>query len=164
MDNFKQSWEIKRNWQLFFPFLGLILLGYSAYRLANVIVGHINLFLVIILGVVLFSLLLRLILFLFKKLEKKWILQYRWEMIRVFIVFAITGTSSMFIGKPIMALIGITRDNLNAGAYWFLYILVGIIFYQMLLLFNGWLFGQFDFFWQFEKKMFGRFAPRKAKS
>ncbi|WP_417370615.1 DUF6787 family protein [Gelidibacter japonicus] len=161
MDNFKKNWQIQHNWQLLFPVLGIFILGYCSYRLADVIVGNINLFLVIIASVVLFSLLLRLTLFLFKKLEKKWILKYRWEMIRVFIVFSITGSSSVFIGKPIMALIGITKDNLNTTVYWILYIIVGLIFYQIMLIFFGWLFGQFKFFWEFEKKMFSRFGFKK---
>lgn len=161
MENFKKNWEIEHNWQLLFPVLGILILGYCSYRLADVIVGHINLFLVLIVAVVLFSLLLRITLFAFKKLENKWILEHRWEMIRVFIVFSITGSSSVFIGKPIMALIGITKDNLNTFVYWTLYIIVGLIFYQIMLVFFGWLFGQFKFFWEFEKKMLSRFGFKR---
>ena len=161
MDNFKQNWQIQHNWQLLFPVLGVLFLGYSSYRLADAITGNINLFLVIIASVVIFSLLLKLILFLFKKLERKWILEYRWEMIRVFIVFSVTGSSSVFVGKPIIALIGITKENLNAAVYWMLYIFVGLVFYQILLVFFGWLFGQFKFFWEFEKKMLTRFGLKK---
>uniref|UniRef100_UPI00325FA988 DUF6787 family protein n=1 Tax=Gelidibacter japonicus TaxID=1962232 RepID=UPI00325FA988 len=60
-----------------------------------------------------------------------------------------------------MALIGITKDNLNTIVYWVLYIIVGLIFYQIMLIFFGWLFGQFKFFWEFEKKMFSRFGFKK---
>lgn len=161
MDNFKQNWQIQHNWQLLFPVLGILILGYCSYKLADVIVGSINLFLVIIASVVIFSLLLKLTLFLFKKLERKWILEHRWEMIRVFIVFSITGSASVFIGKPVMAFIGITKDNLNTTVYWILYVLVGIIFYQIMLVFFGWLFGQFKFFWEFEKKMLSRIGFKK---
>lgn len=161
MENFKKNWQIRHNWQLLFPALGILMLGYSSYRLANVIFGTINLFLVLIATVVIFSLLLKLILFLFKKLERKWIVEYRWEMIRVFIVFSITGSCSVFVGKPIIALIGITKDNLNIVVYWILYIVVGLLFYQILLVFFGWLFGQFKFFWAFEKKMLRRFGLKK---
>lgn len=161
MDNFKQNWQIQHNWQLLFPLLGILILGYCSYRLADVIVGSINLFLVLILSIVIFFLLLRLTLFLFKKLEKKWMVEYKWEMIRVFIVFAITGSSSVFIGKPIIALIGITKENLNNTVYWILYIFVGLVFYQILLVCFGWLFGQFKFFWEFEKKMLSRFGLKR---
>ncbi|MBJ7879857.1 DUF6787 family protein [Gelidibacter salicanalis] len=161
MENFKKNWQIQHNWQLLFPVLGMLMLGYSSFRLVDVIVGGINLFLVIILSMVLFFILLKLTLFLFKKLERKWSVEYRWEMIRVFIVFAITGSSSVFIGKPIIALIGITKENFNTVFYWILYILVGLIFYQILLVAYGWLFGQFNFFWEFEKKMLRRFGLEK---
>lgn len=161
MKDFKKNWQILHNWQLLFPFLGILILGYSSYRLADVIVGRINLFLVLILSIVLFFTLLKLTLFLFRKLERKWAVEYRWEMIRVFIVFAITGSSSVFIGKPIIAFIGITKDNFNTVFYWILYILVGVFFYQILLVSYGWLFGQFKFFWEFEKKMLKRFGLEK---
>ncbi|OBX23792.1 hypothetical protein LX77_00045 [Gelidibacter algens] len=161
MENFKKNWQIQNNWQLLFPVLGILILGYSSYKLADVAVGNINLFLVIILSIVLFFLFLKLTLFLFKKLERKWAVEYRWEMIRVFIVFAITGSSSVFVGKPIIALIGITKDNFNTVFYWILYLLVGLIFYQILLVSYGWLFGQFKFFWEFEKKMFRRLGLEK---
>lgn len=158
MEDFKKNWQIQHNWQLIFPVLGVLILGYSSYRLADVVVGGINLFMVIILTIVLFFGFLKLTLFLFDKLERKWSVDYRWEMIRVFIVFAITGSSSVFIGRPVIALIGITKDNLNIVLYWILYIIVGIIFYQILLVAYGWLFGQFKFFWEFEKKMLRRFG------
>jgi MFS family permease len=161
MENFKKNWQIQNNWQLLFPVLGILILGYSSYKLADVAVGNINLFLVIILSIVLFFLFLKLTLFLFKKLERKWAVEYRWEMIRVFIVFAITGSSSVFVGKPIIALIGITKDNFNTVFYWILYLLVGLIFYQILLVSYGWLFGQFKFFWEFEKKMLRRLGLEK---
>lgn len=161
MENFKKNWQIQHNWQLLFPVLGMLMLGYSSFRLADVIMGGINLFVVITLSIVVFVILLKLTLFLFKKLERKWSVEYRWEMIRVFIVFAITGSSSVFIGKPIIALIGITKENFNTVFYWILYILVGVVFYQILLVAYGWLFGQFNFFWEFEKKMLRRFGLEK---
>lgn len=163
MKNFKDNWQIHQNWQLIFPVLGILMLGYSSYKLAALLVGNINLFLVIIVAIVLFSILLKLFLFLFKKMERKWVLDYRWEMIRVFIVFAITGSSSVFIGKPFIALIGITKENLPIFIYWFLYVFVGLVFYQILLVFYGWIFGQFKFFWEFEKKMLSRFGFRQFK-
>ena len=105
--------------------------------------------------------LLQFFLFLFKKLETKWMVEYRWEMIRIFIVFAITGSSSVFIGRPIIKLLGITKENLNIIVYWFLYVIIGLIFYQLLLVFFGWAFGQFKFFWEFEKKMLRRMGFKK---
>lgn len=158
MEKFKKRWEITENWQLLFPFLGVLGLGYSSYKLGFLFQRTIGLIASVIISIVVFFVLLKFILFLFKKLEKKWILDQKWEMIRVFIVFAITGSSSMFVGRPIIAAIGITKENLNPILYWVLFIIIGLIFYQILLVTFGWLFGQFQFFWNFEKKMLRRFG------
>ena len=39
MKKFKQQWEIHQDWQLLFPVLGLLALGYSSYKIANAFVG-----------------------------------------------------------------------------------------------------------------------------
>lgn len=161
MNTFKDKWEITQNWQLLFPFIGLIGLGYSAYKLAYLITKSFPTVVTIIFSVIVFFILLKVTLWIFKKLETKWVVTYRWEMIRIFIVFAITGTSSMFIGRPIMKLLGITKENLNPLFYWILFIIIGLIFYQILLVFFGWLFGQFQFFWEFEKKMLKRMGFKR---
>lgn len=158
MENFKKRWEITENWQLLFPVLGILALSYSCVKLGFLFKDTLGLIGAIILSVILFFALLKIILFLFKKLENKWILDNKWEMIRVFIVFAITGSSSMFIGRPLIAAIGITKENLNPMLYWVLFIIIALIFYQILLVTFGWLFGQFQFFWEFEKKMLKRFG------
>ena len=158
MEKFKKHWEIQHNWQLLFPFFGLVILGYSAFKISNGFLDNYGLTLTIVGALFVFFFLLKTTLFIFKKLEKKWILDYKWEMIRVFMVFAFTGTSSLVIGRPIIKLIGITKENLNPILYWFLFIIIGLIFYQILLVTFGWLFGQFKFFWEFEKKMLRRFG------
>ncbi|SDH55893.1 DUF6787 family protein [Winogradskyella thalassocola] len=161
MEKFKKHWEIQHNWQLLFPFFGLVILGYSAFKISNAFLDNYGLTLTIVAALFVFFFLLKLTLFIFKKLEKKWILDYKWEMIRVFMVFAFTGTSSLFIGRPIIKLIGITKENLNPILYWFLFIIIGLVFYQILLVTFGWLFGQFKFFWEFEKKMLSRFGLKR---
>ncbi len=158
MNNFKSRWEIQKNWQLIYPIIGCIGLIYSGYKISYAFTKTLNPFLTLALGVLIAFFLLRFTLFIFKKLESKWSVKYKWEMIRIFIVFAITGSSSMLVGRPIIKLLGITKDNLNPFIYWFLFIFIGIIFYQILLVAYGWLFGQFNFFWEFEKKMLRRFG------
>ena len=161
MEKFKKTWEIQKNWQLIFPLLGLLGLVYSSFKLANTLLKENKLLFVLTTTAILFFILLKFILFLFKKLENKWLVDYKWEMIRIFIVFAITGTSSLFVGRPIIKLLGITKENLNIFVYWVLYIIIGLIFYQILLVCIGWLFGQFKFFWEFEKKMLRRFGLKR---
>ena len=153
--NFNKHWEITSNWQLLFPFMGLVGLFYSANKFV-ILLGIKLLFFKITTTIIISYILLRATLFLFKKLEKKWKLSYRWEMIRVFMVFALTGSSSALIGRPILKIIGITKDNFQPLVYWILYLLIGFLFYQILLVTFGWLFGQFKFFWDFEKKMIKR--------
>jgi len=161
MQKFKKQWEIQHNWQLLFPILGLLGLIYYSYKLSLLFTDSTNYFITAIITIIIFFLLLKLTLFFFKKLEKKWILDYKWEMIRVFIVFAITGSSSVVVGRPIIKFIGITKDNLNPVLYWILFIFIAMIFYQILLVSFGWLFGQFQFFWNFEKKMLRRFGLKR---
>ena len=158
MEHFKARWDIVKNWQLIYPIFGVFILFYSSFRLTNLFLREYQITLKIALALLIFFVLLKFILFLFKKLEKKWIVTHRWELIRIFMIFAITGSSSLFVGRPIIKLMGITKENLNIYVYWFLYIIIGIIFYQILLVTFGWLFGQFKFFWEFEKKMIRRFG------
>ena len=161
MNKFKERWEITANWQLLYPLVGILILGYSAFKLSNTLFKEQPLWLVIGASIIIFYLGIRLTLYLFQLLSNKWVLTYKWEMIRVFLVFAITGSSSMYIGRPIINLLGITKENLNPALYWILFIIFGLIFYQIFLVFFGWLFGQFEFFWNFEKKMLRRFGLKK---
>lgn len=157
MKEFKEHWEIQQNWQLIFPLMGMVLLSYSSYKLANLLLPNFGIAMISLVAIAITLVLLKGCLSLFKKLEKKWSVTYKWEMIRIFIVFSLTGSSSVFIGRPIIKLLGITQANLGIF-YWFFYIAIGIIFYQILLVVFGWLLGQFSFFWEFEKKMLRRFG------
>ena len=108
-----------------------------------------------------FYALLKIVLYAISKLESKWVVNQRWELIRIFIVFAITGSSSVLVGRPIIKWMGITHDNLHPLLYWILFIAISLFFYQVLLVLIGWVFGQFQFFWNFEKKMIRRFGLGK---
>ena len=161
MKKFKKHWEIQQNWQLIFPVLGLIGLFYVSYKLSLIIFKDFHVYWSPILTITFAYLLLKFVLFLFKKLEKKWILTYKWDMIRVFIVFSVTGSLSIFVGRPIIKLIGITKENLSPVFYWTLFIIIAMIFYQILLVCIGWVFGQFKFFWKFEKKTLRRMGFKR---
>ena len=161
MDKLKENWEIASNWQLIFPLLGILGLGYSSFRLSSLFLKEYNIIFNLLLSAIVFFVLLKLALLIFSKLEKKWNVKYRWELISIFLVFAITGSSSVFVSRPLIKLIGINKENLSGFAYWFLYILIGFIFYQILLVAIGWLFGQYKFFWDFEKKMLRRLGLKR---
>ncbi|MEW7290244.1 DUF6787 family protein [Aquimarina sp. 2304DJ70-9] len=93
-----------------------------------------------------------------KKLMQRWELEKPFDLIIILFVFAITGSSSIAIVRPALKLMGLTLDNLNTFVYYPLSIILSFIGYQVFLVFYGWLFGQFKFFWSMEKKMLTRFG------
>ena len=87
-----------------------------------------------------------------KKLKERWNLTSDWQMFVVFLVFAITGSTAAKFAGPITESLGITKD-LGWYIYWPSRILIIFPIYQLLLVFFGWLYGEWQFFWPFEKKM-----------
>lgn len=160
MQDFKKQWEITKNWQLIFPIIGLFSSIYLGTKLSFKILNQ-NFILEIIVGILLGILIVKSCIFFINKLEKKWIVNQRWELIRIFLIFALTGSSSVFIGRPFIKLLGVSKDNLHISVYYALFILISLVFYQILLLLWGWILGQFDFFWRFEKKMLKRLGLKK---
>jgi len=163
MKQFKLRWEIQKNWQLIFPVLGIISLLFSSYLISKSINNYIfpenklfSYLLLIVLTLISTWLLTKLVLKIFEKLEPRWQVQYRWELIAIFIVFAITGSTSARISDPIISFLGFSKETTNGFIYWPIRILVIFPIYQLLLVCVGWLFGQFTFFWNFEKKMLSR--------
>ena len=88
-------------------------------------------------------------------LKKRWGIETNFQLTIIFIVFAITGSASAWLSKPFCFWLGITKSDLG---YWFTPVRLILIFplYQVLLVLIGFLFGQFKFFWAFEKKMLKR--------
>lgn len=87
-----------------------------------------------------------------KKLKERWEVTSNWQLIVIFIVFAFTGSTSAKLSGPFVEYIGITKE-LGLWLYWASKLLLIFPIYQVLLLLFGWLFGEFYFFWTFEKKM-----------
>ena len=96
-----------------------------------------------------------------KKLKKRWDLTSNWQVIIILFVFSITGYASLLIAKPILNLAGLSQETTNPWIYRPLRILLIFPFYQILIVLNGWIFGQFKFFWNFEKKMLRRIGFKK---
>ena len=90
--------------------------------------------------------------------KKKWGIETNFQLTIILLVFAITGSSSVKFANPLIDFIGITPDKFYWLLYWTLNILITFGLYQVLLLIFGTLFGQFKFFWEFEKKMLSRFG------
>ncbi|MCL9809421.1 DUF6787 family protein [Flavobacterium luminosum] len=88
-----------------------------------------------------------------KKLKERWGVQSNTQLVIIFIVFAITGSTSVLFSKPILDFLGISSDSMPYFFYLILKIIIVLPVYQVLLVGYGFLFGQFRFFWEFEKKM-----------
>lgn len=160
MNTFKKTWDIKHNWQLLFPIIGILFLISSSLKVTYLFPIS-ELYISIPVSIIVFYILLKTVLYAISKLEPKWVVDQRWELIRIFIVFAFTGSSSVVVGRPFIKMLGITQENLHPFFYWILFITVSLFFYQVLLVLFGWVFGQFKFFWDFEKKMLRRFGLSK---
>ena len=87
-----------------------------------------------------------------KKLKERWEIQSDWQLFVIFLVFAITGSTAAKFAAPTTDLVGVTRE-MGWFVYWPTRIFIIFPLYQVLLVFFGWLFGEFYFFWTFEKKM-----------
>jgi hypothetical protein len=86
------------------------------------------------------------------RLKQRWGITSNFQLVIIFIVFAITGSASAWLSKPFCELLHITKEDFGG---WFTLIRLLVIFpiYQILLVAIGTLFGQFRFFWNFVKKM-----------
>ena len=79
------------------------------------------------------------------------------QVVIILIVFALTGSSVLFLKGVIFKLLGI--ENITGWRGTGLYLLLIFPLYQILLLVYGFFFGQFSFFWEKEKKL-GRAIKR----
>lgn len=95
-----------------------------------------------------------------QRLKQRWKLESAFQVVIVLIVFACTGFTILFIKKPILSFLAGTRgDSTLATVLYYIFILP---LYNVILLVYGFIFGQFKFFWEFEKRMFGRMFARKT--
>jgi hypothetical protein len=96
------------------------------------------------------------------KLKNRWNLQSTWQVVIILIVFACTGTTVLLIKSPLFN-------------YWFpggekplwaniTYYVMILPVYNILLLAYGFVFGQFRFFWNFEKKFFSRIFSKSKET
>ncbi|XCF05710.1 DUF6787 family protein [Tamlana crocina] len=96
-----------------------------------------------------------------EKLKARWGIDNNWQIAIIFLVFAITGSTASYIGKPILSYLHITTESFGTFGYWVTRIILLFTVYQFLLVGFGWLFGQHQFFWNFEKKMLRRIGLKR---
>lgn len=97
-----------------------------------------------------------------KHLKKRWNISSNIQFVLIFIVFALTGISTLWVQKAIWPFLGLGLET----SLWLkilLYVLIIFPVYQVLQLIIAFIFGQFRFFWEFEKKMFRRLGITPGK-
>ena len=87
----------------------------------------------------------------FKKLKERWGITSNFQIVIIFIVFGITGSVSAYISGPLTNII-IGENELHWLIKLFIRIIVLTPIYQVLLLFFGYIFFQYKFFYNFVKK------------
>lgn len=93
------------------------------------------------------------------KLKERWNVKTNFQLLIIFLVFSISGSSALYLR-------GFVYQFIHYDPSWpiiakvFIYILTIFPIYQLCLLTYGILLGQFQFFWNFEKKMLRRFGIR----
>jgi len=94
------------------------------------------------------------------KLKHRWGINSNVQVLKIFIVFGITGSTAAWISDPICDFFGISTENLNTVFYWVVRIVLITIVYKFILIFVAFLFGEFNFFWNFIKKFLSRLGIR----
>jgi hypothetical protein len=68
------------------------------------------------------------------------------------------------LAEPLTHWLGLSPENTSLWLYWPFRILVIFPIYQVILVLCGTLFGEFQFFWNFEKKMLSRMGLHLDKT
>ena len=74
----------------------------------------------------------------------------------IFLVFGLSGSFSLLISSPIMSILDIKNTLNNYTLYLFFRVLIIIPIYQLILIIIATIFGEFEYFWKFEKKILKR--------
>lgn len=91
-----------------------------------------------------------------EKIRNFFRVQSNYQLLIINIVFAVTGTSSLFVADYILNYFLVNQENYNNFLYWTTRIIFILPVYQFLLLFFGVLFGEFSYFWEMEKKTYNK--------
>ena len=78
------------------------------------------------------------------------------HLIIIFIIFAVSGSGSIFISSPILTILSLEQLISFYPLYLFVRIILIVPIYQLLLILVATLFGQFNYFWKFEKRFLQR--------
>jgi hypothetical protein len=93
-----------------------------------------------------------------QKLQDRWKVDSPIKVILILTVFALTGSTVVYIK-------GYVKPYFQ-DYWWFdlLYYVAILPVYNLILLIYGFIFGQFSYFWEFEKRFFARIFKRNSKN
>ena len=92
---------------------------------------------------------------LINNIKRKWGIKSNLQLLIIFLVFGITGSTATWISKPILDFIGLKQATISAWAYWPMRIIIIFPVYQILLLIIGTLLGNLSFSKNLSKKCSG---------
>tara|TARA_X000000368_G_C22912152_1_gene659113 strand:+ start:198 stop:509 length:312 start_codon:yes stop_codon:yes gene_type:complete len=95
------------------------------------------------------------------RLKEKWGIKSNFQLFIILVVFSITGSVAVLIAKPLLNLVGLEKELISPWVFWPIRIFIIFPIYQILIVIIGALFGQFQFFWNFEKKMLVRLGFKR---
>lgn len=91
------------------------------------------------------------------KIKKRWGVDSLWQVLLILFIFSITGMTALYVRTFVFNLLGISSDT----AMWIKvisWLAIVVPSYQVLFLFYGFVLGQFEFVWRFEKKNLQRIS------
>ena len=91
----------------------------------------------------------------FEKLRKRWGLNSFWHVVLILFIFSITGMTTLYVRQFFFDLMGISSET-GTFIKVMAWLLVVFPSYQALFLMYGFVLGQFEFVWRFEKKSLSR--------
>ncbi|MFH5833813.1 DUF6787 family protein [Halalkalibaculum sp. DA3122] len=100
---------------------------------------------------------------LIEKLKKRWQIKTVGELLLILFIFSITGFTALYVRKFAFGWLGI-NDQTPFLLEMLAWVLTVFPAYQILFLFYGFILGQFEFVWRFEKKSLQRLSGLWKKS
>ncbi|MAJ14164.1 MAG: hypothetical protein CMN44_04210 [SAR116 cluster bacterium] len=82
------------------------------------------------------------------------------HLVIIFVIFGISGTCTLIITEPIINLLKMNEIFQNSLILIFLRVIIIIPLYQIILLSIGYIFGEFNYFYNFEKKIYKKFLKK----
>ena len=86
-----------------------------------------------------------------ENLKKRWGINSNLQVIKIIIVFGITGSLAAWLSKPFISFLNIVDEGTFLS--WILRLIIVFPIYQIILIIVAALYGEFKWIWSFLKKM-----------